>query len=34
MVRLFGDLAARAGSGPDREARLRAAIEDAMAALD
>jgi hypothetical protein len=34
MVRLFGDLAARAGSGPDREARLRAAIEVAMSALD
>jgi hypothetical protein len=26
MLRLFGELAVEAGRGPDREARLRAAI--------
>lgn len=30
MLRLFGELAARIGTGPDREAQLRAAIERAM----
>jgi hypothetical protein len=30
MLRLFGELAARAGSGSDREARLRAAIARAL----
>jgi hypothetical protein len=34
MLRLFGILGATAGDGTDREARLRAAIERAMAELD
>ena len=34
MLRLFGELAAGAGSGPDREAQLRAAIERRLAEVD
>jgi len=34
MLRLFGILASRAGDGPDREPRLRAAIASAMAEID
>ena len=34
MLRLFGVLAATAGRGPDREARLRQAIERAMSEVD
>ena len=34
MLRLFGELAAGAGNGPDREARLRAAIERMLAEVD
>ena len=34
MLRLFGELAAGAGSGSDREARLRAAIARALAEVD
>ncbi|MFL5619712.1 MAG: hypothetical protein ACJ79A_15120 [Gemmatimonadaceae bacterium] len=34
MLRLFGELAAGAGHGPDREARLRAAIERMLAEVD
>lgn len=34
MLRLFGILAPRAGDGPDREARLRAAIASAMSEID
>jgi hypothetical protein len=34
MLRLFGVLAPSAGDGPDREARLRAAIRRAMSELD
>lgn len=34
MLKLFGTLAASAGSGPDREQRLRAAIGAAMRELD
>ena len=34
MLRLFGELASRAGQGPDREARLRGAIERAMSEID
>ena len=34
MLRLFGILASRAGEGPDREARLRAAIATAMSEID
>jgi hypothetical protein len=34
MLRLFGELAAGAGEGPDREARLRAAIERMLAEVD
>jgi len=34
MLRLFGALAARAGEGADREARLRAEIERAMSEVD
>lgn len=33
MLRHFGTLAERVPNGPDREARLRAAIEDAIASL-
>lgn len=34
MLRLFGELAATAGNGPDREARLRAEIGRALANVD
>jgi hypothetical protein len=34
MLRLFGELAATAGTGHDRESRLRAAIERALAEVD
>jgi hypothetical protein len=34
MLRLFGVLASAAGSGPDREARLHAAIERALSEID
>jgi hypothetical protein len=34
MLRLFGELAAGAGNGSDREARLRAAIARALAEVD
>lgn len=34
MLRLFGVLASRAGEGPDRETRLRAAIASAMSEID
>ncbi|PYP75693.1 MAG: hypothetical protein DMD35_20635 [Gemmatimonadetes bacterium] len=34
MLRLFGELAAAAGNGPDREARLRAAIRRALTEVD
>jgi hypothetical protein len=34
MLRLFGELAASAGDGPDREARLRAAIQRRLAEVD
>jgi hypothetical protein len=34
MVRLFGTLASAEGAGPDREARLRAAIERAIEDVD
>lgn len=34
MLRLFGMLASTAGDGPDREARLRAAIARAMSEID
>ena len=34
MLRLFGELAADAGNGADREARLRAAIARALAEVD
>ena len=34
MLRLFGILASRAGEGPDREARLRDAIANAMSEID
>jgi hypothetical protein len=34
MLRLFGELAAGAGTGPDREVRLRAAIERRLAEVD
>ena len=34
MLRLFGALAPRAGSGPEREAQLRLAIRRAMSELD
>ena len=34
MLRLFGELASSAGQGPDREARLRAAIERALSDVD
>ncbi len=34
MLRLFGELAAGAGNGPDREARLRDAIERMLAEVD
>jgi len=34
MLRLFGELAAGTGTGPDREARLRAAIERRLAEVD
>ena len=34
MVRLFGVLAPDAGTGPDREARLRAAIDRALSDVD
>ena len=34
MLRLFGELAAGAGNGPDREARLRAAIARMLAEVD
>ena len=34
MLRLFGDLAAEAGRGPDREARLRAAIARMLAEVE
>ena len=34
MLRLFGVLASSAGQGPDREARLREAIERAMSEVD
>jgi hypothetical protein len=34
MLRLFGALAASAGQGPDREGRLRAAIERAISEVD
>ena len=34
MLRLFGVLASSAGDGPDRESRLRAAIERAMADIE
>ncbi|HEU4721052.1 MAG TPA: hypothetical protein VFS59_06785 [Gemmatimonadaceae bacterium] len=34
MLRLFGVLASGAGSGPDREARLHAAIERALSEID
>jgi hypothetical protein len=34
MLRLFGELAAEAGAGPDREARLRAAIARRLAEVE
>lgn len=34
MLRLFGELAADAGNGPDREARLRAAISRRLAEVE
>jgi len=34
MLRLFGELAASTGTGPDREARLRAAIQRMLAEVD
>jgi hypothetical protein len=34
MLRLFGELAASEGAGPDREARLRDAIQRRLAEVD
>jgi hypothetical protein len=34
MLRLFGELASTVGQGPDREVRLREAIERAMSEVD